>query len=152
MGELHLRCQFGLKKKDGKVVRPSACTNRASGIFLVHFVRGKARPFLLCAQCAFDKMPNHIVCLPPSEDAPAGTPPTYFHDVARVELLKTLGTDFDQSTAPNTPGYKHWVERKQQLPEKIRIVKVKKIEPRNQTKEMDLTKYADTLRRHDDGK
>lgn len=152
MGEVHLRCQFGQRKKDGKIVRPATCTNRASGVFLVHLVRGKARPFLLCAQCAFDKMPNRVRCLPPPEDAPKGTPPTYFRDVARVELMATLGTDFDQTSVLNIPGYKHWVERKNQLPERLSIPKVKQISPRQRTVDMDLSQYVETLRRHDDGK
>lgn len=151
MGELFIGCQFGQKKKDGKIVRPATCLNRASGIFLVHFVRGKPRPYLLCAQCAFDKMPNRVRCLPPPEDAPKGTPSTYFRDVERVELVTTLGTQFEQGHEPNTPGYKHWIERQPTLPVRPSIMKIKRVVSRSGPS-MDMTKYLDSLRRHDDGK
>jgi len=149
MGDLFLQCQFGQRRKDGKVVRPATCQNRASGIFRVIYVRGKPKVLLLCAQCSFDKMPNHVCCPPPPDDAPKGTQPTYFRDVFSVQLLATLGTKFVQGHSPNIPGYKHWVERKQ-LPEKSGVVKLKIVESR--TKHMDMSAYLETLRNHSDGK
>lgn len=150
MGDLFIRCQFGQKRKDGRVVRPGTCGNRASGLFQVQFMRGKPRPYLLCAGCAFDKMPNRVRMLPPPDDAPKGTLPTYFRDVFSVKLLMSLTTTFDQTQQPRAEGLKHWVERKTELPIKISIPKVRVHEGRG--KKMDMSKYLNSLRRHDDGK
>lgn len=150
MGDLFIRCQFGQKRKDGKIVRPATCENRASGLFMVHFMRGKPRPYLLCAQCAFDKMPNRVRCLPAPDGAPKDTPPTYFRDVFSVKLLTSLTTTFDQTNQPRAEGLKHWVERKAELPEKISIPKVRVHESRG--KKMDMSAYLNSLKRHDDGK
>lgn len=151
MGEVFIRCTFGQKKKDGRVVRPGSCTNRASGAFRVHFVRGKPRISFLCAACAFDKVPNHVVCLPPPEDAAKGTPNTYFRDVHSIELLVTFGTVYDQTGVPRAVGYKHWVERRDQMRERKTVMEVVKVYP-PRGKKMDLDAYRQSLTRHDDGK
>lgn len=147
MGEVFLQCQFGQRRKDGRVVRPASCTNRASGVFRVHFVRGKPRAIMLCAQCGFTKLVNRVVCaIKPKTDEVV-----YFRDVARVELLATFDSKFDQMDMPKAQGYKHWVERKNELPEAlVSRYKHKVIPPKG--KHMDLNKYREMLGSHDDGK
>lgn len=151
MVEVHIRCQFGEKRDSkGKLIRSGKCPNRASGIFRVHPVRGKPKVMFLCAECGFDKMPNHVQVVMPPADAPPKAEPKYFRDIERVELLATLGTKFDQAKVVKGDGYKHWVERTEVTPEAFSIAPVKEVKSRIPS--MDLKAYLDTLRRHDDGK
>lgn len=147
MGEANIRCQFGQKKKDGKVVRSATCTNRASGAFRV-FYKGRRPPrvMFLCAGCAFDKVPNHVAIIVREEGEPM-----YFRDVAAIELLVTFGTVFDQTGVARAEGYKWWVERTDELPIKKTIMEKVKVYPSRGPK-MDINAYLNTLRRHDDGK
>lgn len=148
--ELHIRCQYGQRKrKDGPIVR-GPCDNRASGFFRVFYHRGKPKVMALCADCGFVKMPNHVKIVIPADDAPSQEP-RYFRDVARVELIATLGTGYDQTKDAKHEGVKHWVESSDK-PKKLAPGKasLKRIAPRGA--KMDLTAYRNSLRRHDDGK
>jgi len=87
----------------------------------------------------------------PSANAPADAKPIHVRDISRVELLASLNTDFDQGKSTNLAGAKHWVEPttppKEELPS-ISTIKRHK----SWTRDMDLSAYLNTLRRHDDGK
>lgn len=146
MVEIFLQCQYGERRKDGRIVRPASCMNRASGVFRVYLVRGKPKAMMLCAQCGFTKLVGRVKCaIKPSTDEIV-----YFHDVARVELLATFDTEFDQLDVPRAVGYKHWVERKDEMVERPSRFRLKVIPPR--AAHMDMSKYLETLRRHDDGR
>jgi hypothetical protein len=149
--ELHIRCQYGQKRKDGKVVRSGKCPNRAHGIYRVYPVRGKPKAYALCAECAFDKVPNHKVCIMPGPNAPANAEPMFVRDVASVELLASLNTDFDQGKSTNLAGAKHWVEpTTPPKPEVESAYTIKRTKSRRP--DMDMQAYRNSLSRHDDGK
>lgn len=151
MAEVFISCQYGEKRKDGKRVKAPSCQNRASGIFKVHYHRGKPKVLFLCADCGFDKMPNHVKIVIPADDAPDQTP-RYFRDVARVELLASLGSDFDQGKTRKGVGLKHWVERTDPPLEEpiVQRAPLKRIV--SHAPKMDMAAYRESLRRHDDGK
>lgn len=148
--ELHIRCQYGQKRKDGRVVRSGKCPNRASGIFRVYPVKGKPKAYALCSECAFG-LHDHVAVVMPGPDAPANAEPKYFRDIARVELLATLDTKFEQGKSTNLAGAKHWVEPttppKEERPSAYTLKRHKSRKP-----DMDMTAYLNSLRRHDDGK
>lgn len=107
MREILVQCEYGRRTRDGRLVRPASCQNRASGLFRVTRKRGKSKLMYLCAQCAFDKMPNHVACIMPSEDGPPDAVPIYVRDVRSVELIKSFTTT---SVVVAGVGSKHWVE------------------------------------------
>lgn len=147
--ELHIRCQYGQKKRDGTLVR-GPCQNRASGFFRVFFHRGKPKVLALCADCGFVKMPNHVKIVIPADDSPSQET-RYFRDVARVELIATLGTTYDQYKDAKHDGVKHWVESSD-APKKLMPGKATLKRSSSRKPSMDLAKYLESLGRHDDGK
>jgi hypothetical protein len=153
MAEIFIGCQYGERRnRAGKRVKAPSCSNRASGIFRIHYFKGKPKVMFLCADCGFDKMPNHVKIVMPNEDAPKDAHPIYFHDVANVELVASLNSDFDQGTVRKADGYKWWVERSEPpLPEPIvQRAPLKRIV--SHKPKMDLEAYRNSLKRHDDGK
>jgi hypothetical protein len=96
-------------------------------------------------------MPNHVKIVMPADDAPRDAKPTYFRDVARVDLITSLDSAFDQGKTPKAEGLKHWVERTDPpMQERPCVSTVTKIKSKLPT--MDLAKYRESLTRHDDGK
>jgi hypothetical protein len=154
MAELQCRCQFGERRnKAGKVIKPASCHNRASGIFkvTVRAGRGTATKILfLCAECSFYRLPKRVRMIPAPEDQPSGKP-VFFKDVVGIELLATLGSNFNVGDFIPLKGSKDWVEGKQtpkvRGPQKVRIKRIKSTEPK-----MDLAAYRKSLATHDDGK
>lgn len=147
MAEVFRRCEYGQRKREGKVVKIGSCQNRASGIFRVHYRRG-TKIMCLCADCAMQKMPNHVaIIVRPKDDEVI-----YFRDVQRVELLVPFTTDFDSSHAVHETGDKHWVEPAPR-PEPYRGAhKYRKVASRDGITPMNMSEYIKSLRRHDDGK
>lgn len=153
MAEIFIACQYGERRtREGKRVKGPSCYNRASGIFKVHYHHGRPKVMFLCAECGFDKMPNHVKIVMPGDDAPKDAHPICFHDVAKVELIATLGSEYDQGKRPKAAGLKHWVERTvPPLPEPtVQRAPLKRIVSRQA--KIDMAKYRESLRRHDDGK
>jgi hypothetical protein len=58
---------------------------------------------------------------------------------------------YDQSGVPRAQGYKHWIERKDQLPERKVIRSFIKVYP-ERGKKMDMEACRKSLQNHDDGK
>lgn len=144
-----LQCERGKRVKDGKVIRPSACSQRASGLFRVTPKRGNAKLMYLCAQCAFDKVPNHVAIVLPPEGAPADTPPMYYRDIRSVELIQSFVT---RSVHPTGEGAKHWVEGDSHPSPYRGAAPLTRVVSRNSTEPMDMARYFKSLREHDDGK
>lgn len=154
MAEVVFTCQFGERRKHGKIVRPSACNTRASGFFRVVDHRGRKRVMLLCASCAFYKMPNHVKMIPPSEEDVNGRP-TFFRDIQSVELIRTLGTQTRVGDLIPLKGSKHWVEptARKALPNPTRGQVVRhKATGKAARRSMDLAAYLKSLGAHDDGR
>lgn len=152
MSERIFQCQFGQRKKAGKVIHPPTCRNRASGVFKVHYKKGPPGVMLLCAHCAFVAMPNRVRMFVPQDDS---KDVVFYRDVEGCELIKSLTTAFNQEAAQPGVGAKHWVaDTKKELESIPGVTKVTIIPPRGKVKgrNMDMTQYFNSLRRHDDGK
>lgn len=85
-----IRCEFGIRRKHGRVIHPATCTNLASGLFRVSYFKGRSRLICLCAACAFDKVPNKVSCVMPSAEAHPDAEPIFYRNVRRVELVKSF--------------------------------------------------------------
>ena len=150
--ELYLRCQWGQKRKHGKIVRSGNCFNRASGIYRVYPMRGQYKAYAICATCALTVVPNHRVCIMPGKDAPADAKPMYVKAVSHVELIASLNTDFDQGKTIHKVGSKHWVEPTTEPKPEMEggAYTIKRHKPHGE--KMDMAAYLNSLRKHDDGK
>jgi hypothetical protein len=145
--ETLIGCQYGIRRKDGKQVRGPTCTNRAHGIWRVYPKRGKPYARILCAECGFDKMPNHLRYLPPADD---NSPPMWYRDIERVVLVITLSTEFDQTSVEPSRGSKHWVEPTHKPAREAfiykRIIRHNAVTEKMGT--MDMTAYLQSLEDH----
>lgn len=147
MGEIAMGCTYGTRYKQGKRKRGPSCFNRAHGLWKVTFFRGwKIMP--LCAECGFNRMPNHVTMVLGKNDEP----PKFYHDVLKIELLVSFSTNFDQSKMTPTNGVKHWVDAKPKSEPIPSISTYTKIKSKKVTKLLDMSAYDNSLSRHDDGK
>lgn len=148
MAKTFMMCERGQRVKDGRVTHPADCPNRASGVFKVSFKRGH-KIMLLCADCAFYKVPNRVRIIIPDEGNPI-----YYRDVEGIDLIYSITTQFVQENAPRREGDKHWVEPVEKPVDRSRYTIEKQTSKKKvlKGKDMDLKAYINTLRRHDDGK
>ena len=139
MREMNVQCWFGRKwdRMKRKWVKPSSCTNRASGVYAVTteaFGKEIVTPWMLCAECGMNKMAAQVrMFLDERGEA------RFYHPVKRIKLLASLTTDF-------VPP-----------PEKTEIPAIKFTRERIVTKggktdfkPMDMAAYRRKLTKHDD--
>lgn len=145
MREHHLRCQFGkASRRPGMKGRPGSCDNRASGLWEVKYKRRqKVRLMLLCADCAFQRIPELVSMVLVNDE------PVYYRPIESIRLVQSLNTTFEQAKARPGPSAKHWVQP-DPLPEIPAPLVVTRYVPKDP--KMDMATYLKSLSSHDDGR